>query len=728
MTTKQLAIKVTLSDAASAGLRAVTAQAIELGRRAMAVTRGLMAPVAGLVKSLFSLKTVLAGALGALAGGVAFQSIRRAAEEMDELVKTSRQLGISAQFLSELKYAADLSGVAFEGLSSSAAKAARNIEEALSSGRGRAADAFRELGVSLRGSTGEARPFETVLLDLSDAFNKLDDSYKRVAYAQDIFGKGGTQMLRLLELGRPAIAAMAEEARRLGVVFTDEQLENAEQFNDAISRIGKAWLGLRAGIIGQAGDEMAELMNRIASAVAAVPEIVGNVMTALRQALDANSPEGQRVLDSIAALGQGIVGVVNSIAFASIAALAGAIVDGSKVLLSVVDDVAIGVAKQWVTSFGRALSLSQDLMGWHEIARLTREGVAEINDVFSEENLQGSFRESFIAAMSEATAGTEALALGIDHISGQVVQLGRDADALFGVSEAMAKTAVDAASITDALRGIRPALEDVEAAAEQAGESLNEGAKGFREGWISAMEEITEQSRNTFALAGDLVRSLTIDVSRDLANALANAATGAKNFGDSMLDALRSILEGITQAITQFLILRAIMGVAGSFGGSASLVGSVGGTGSQALPSYGGMAFANKGLLSSVPNVSLPASVLATVMAAGVPAYASGTSSVPGPYTNRDVTLAMLTPREAVLTPRAADTLGRDRISHLNRGGSMDGGGVVFAPVINVTVQASSGTDGAQVGRDIGRTLAGELMKEISRNPAVRAQLRRQIG
>ncbi len=722
MTTKQLSIKVTLSDQASANARALTRLVVDLGRKALAATKSLMSPVTGLIKSLFSLKGVIAGAFAVFAGGAAFQSIRRAAEEMDELVKTSRQLGLSAQFLSELKYAADLSGVAFEGLSSSAAKAARNIDEALRTGRGDAAEAFRELGVQLRGMDGNARPFKEVLLDLSDALNNVDSSYRQVAYSQAIFGKGGTEMLRLFALGRPAIEAMAEEARRLGVVFSDEQLANAEAFNDALSRIGKAWLGIRANIIGQVGDEIADVMNRIASALAAVPEIVGNIARMLRESFDVNSPEGQRVLDAIAGLGQGIIGVINSVGYASIAVVAGAIVDGSKVLLSIVDDVAIGIGKQWVASFGETLAKGWDLVGASSLAQLTRDGVESVKEMFSDETLQGSFRESFIGAMADATAGTEALALGIDHISGQVLQLGRDADALFGISEALARTSLEAIKLPPTLREIDAELED-----------LKTGMSGFREGWVSAMEEIREMSENTFRLAGDLARALTVDISRDLGSALANAATGAKNFGDAMLDALRNILHGIAETVAQFLVLRAIMGIGGSIFGATTVAAippvNTGLSGMSGVAAGGGSIDWG----SIFGSGGLPSGFIVPGMAHGssrvlVPGYSSGISSVPGAYTNRDSTLAMLARDEAVLTPRAADTLGRGTIDHLNRGGSLGGGGISVVINAPITVQAAPGTDGAQVGRDIGRNIAGELLKELSRNPSVRSQLRNVIG
>lgn len=719
MTTKQLSIKVTLSDAATAGLRSLATSMVGFGRRVIGITNDVGAKIGGIARNLLSMKTLIAGVLGTLAGGAAFQSLRRAAAELDEIVKTSRQLGLSGQFLSELKYAADLSGVAFEGLSSSAAKAARNIDEIIrTGGKGKAADAFRELGVQIRGANGQARPFSDILLDLADGLGRVDSSYKRVAYSQAIFGKGGTEMLRLFALGRPAIQAMAEEARRLGVVFSDEQLANAEKFNDAITRIGKAWLGLRAGIIGRAGDEIADVMNRIASGIAAIPEIAGNIAGVFRQAFDVNSPEGRKMLDALAGLGQGIIGVFDAVAYGAVAVIAGGIVDGSRVLFAMIDDIAVGLGKRVAQSIGTQLAKAWESVGFHEMARMTREGLAWIDDHLGADVMLQSFRESFISSMNESGASTMALSLAVDNISEKIIRLGGDADALFGISEALSKTAVSAAAIPPRLREIN-----------EENENLKEGLKGLVVGFRDAFDAIREEAKNTASLGSEIAKTVTVDLSRGLSSAFIDGITKAKSFGDAVVNVMRDIARSVAQAITQFLILRAITGIAGSFAGAGVSLpaGGIGGSGSQGLPSFGGAAFANKGLTSARPNLSLSGATLAAITAAGVPAYASGTSSVPGPHTNRDVTLAMLTPREAVLTPRAADALGRDRIDHLNRGGSVGGGGMVFAPNITVNVQASPGTDGNQVGRDIGRNIAAELLKELSRNPGARAQFRSQL-
>lgn len=716
MTTKQLSIQVKLSDAASSGLRSLASQAVTFGKRVSGVAGEVGSKLGGIARNLLSMKTLVVGIVGALAGGAAFQSLRRAAEELDEIVKTSRQLGVSAQFLSELKYTADLAGLSFEALSTSSAKMMRNIEEAARTGGGKAAHAFRELGVRLREADGTARPFETVLLDLSDAFSTLDNDYKRVAYSQDIFGKSGTVMLRLLELGRPAIAAMADEARKLGVVFTDEQLANAEAFNDSISRIGKAWLGLRANIIGTSGDDIAELMNEIASGIAAVPEIAGNVSKVFRRAFDPKSPEGQATLNALGDLGQGIYGVANAIGVGVLAIVTSYGQDGLLIFKDLILQGGKQIGVDLIEVAAEQYIRLKEYIEGPGAGDLIREGIKELRGQASE---QESFAQRYTRVVGDIGQNTGDWAYAVDTLGASLVRVGQDADALFGISEALSKTAIEASHLPPIMREIN----------EEA-QSLNEGLAGLKEGWVSAMSVIQTESRNTARVGGDIAKSLTVDLSQGLGAALVDNVGKWKDMGKAAVGALRDVSKQIATTITNYLILKTIMGIAGSFGGSVAsgASGSIGGTGSTATASFGGAAFANKGMRSARSNLSLSGAALAAITSAGVPAYAMGTSSVPGPHTNRDVTLAMLTPREAVLTPRAADTLGRDRIDHLNRGGSMESGGMVFAPNITVNVQASPGTDGAQVGRDIGRNLAAELLKELARNPGARAQFRSQLA
>lgn len=77
----------------------------------------------------------------------------------------------------------------------------------------------------------------------------------------------------------------------------------------------------------------------------------------------------------------------------------------------------------------------------------------------------------------------------------------------------------------------------------------------------------------------------------------------------------------------------------------------------------------NGGSIYQLPEVDL-ASVAGTAASGQTPrrtlGYAAGTPRVPGQDTGEDTVPAMLRPNEAVLTPEAADAVGRDKIAELN--------------------------------------------------------------
>lgn len=187
-------------------------------------------------------------ALGAaVAGAFSAASIASIAATADEMAKLSRRTGIAIEDLSAYGYAAELSGSNTDEFASAMDRLNRNISDA-ASGLQTPAEAFQKLGISITNADGTLRKTSDVLDEVMQAFSELPAGPERAAIAMEIFGKSGAKLSSFLDLGKEGMAAMREEAERLGIVISEDLGKASEQFNDNMTRLGKSVEGVKVSI------------------------------------------------------------------------------------------------------------------------------------------------------------------------------------------------------------------------------------------------------------------------------------------------------------------------------------------------------------------------------------------------------------------------------------------------------------------------------------------------
>jgi len=181
----------------------------------------------------------------------------------DVLDKMSIRTGVSVEALSELGYAAELSGADLETLESGVRIMQRTLSEA-AQGSSTAVDALDRLGLSAAELAGLSP--EQQFKVLAERISKVADPTLRAAIAMDVFGKAGTKLLPLMAEGAAGIEAMQEEARRFGLTVSTETARDAAQLNDAL---GTLWKVLKQGVFTIGGalaptlKDLAERITRI---------------------------------------------------------------------------------------------------------------------------------------------------------------------------------------------------------------------------------------------------------------------------------------------------------------------------------------------------------------------------------------------------------------------------------------------------------------------------------
>lgn len=206
--------------------------------------------------------TAMTGAGLAITGfaGVAIKDFIDTGSAINDM---ALRTGFGVEALQEFGYAAGLSGGSMDDVEKAAKKMSMVIfgagEEAKVAGEKQAeawakggkevvavtgafTDSLAALGLNyaqLKGMKPEEQ-FTTIGFALAD----ISDATERAALAQQFFGRAGTSLLPMLSEGRAGFQAMADEAKRLGLIMDAESVAAADKLGDEMDKLRASLKGL----------------------------------------------------------------------------------------------------------------------------------------------------------------------------------------------------------------------------------------------------------------------------------------------------------------------------------------------------------------------------------------------------------------------------------------------------------------------------------------------------
>lgn len=217
-------------------------------------------------KSLLSPGKIALAGIGAAAASTAvgIYAINNNIAKLDAVAKQAAKTGLSGAFLQRLEFAADQSGVSAETLTSSIKKLTINIGEAVK-GNDSLAQSFADIGISVADlqSMSPEEQFRAVVEQIA----KLPTAADRASAAVKLLGRGGFDMVTLLNGGVGGLNDLLHEAESIGIGVSADDLKKIEAANDAWGRMKAA--------IGAVWDQITVAM---APALTSVATAIGNVV------------------------------------------------------------------------------------------------------------------------------------------------------------------------------------------------------------------------------------------------------------------------------------------------------------------------------------------------------------------------------------------------------------------------------------------------------------------
>ena len=226
----------------------------------------------------FSRRVAVAAAAAvtaAAAAGVAM--VRSGLQTVDAQAKLAQSLGTTVASIQTLERAGELAGVSMSGIEQATKDLTRRLSQA-AAGTGPAADALDRLGLSANELI--ALPLDQRVGAINAAIESFVPAAERAAVAGQLFGEEGS--IAMSRIDTATLRQATADVLAFGIVVSEQDADQIERTNDAISRLGLIWRGLS----NQLAVAAAPALEAVANAMAAVASRTGPLGIAIRGLFD----------------------------------------------------------------------------------------------------------------------------------------------------------------------------------------------------------------------------------------------------------------------------------------------------------------------------------------------------------------------------------------------------------------------------------------------------------
>lgn len=188
------------------------------------------------------------GTAAVTAGKKLFDMANDAAAAGDEIDKASQRIGLSRQGYQEWDYVLSQNGASISSLENGMKKLNNTVDDAIN-GSTSATDKFQRLGISMEDLQGKSREeiFEMTVKGLQG----ISDEGEKAAIANDLLGNSSVELAALLNQSAESTEDLKNKASELGLVMSDESVDAAVNYTDAMDNLTRSFAGVKNNITSQ---------------------------------------------------------------------------------------------------------------------------------------------------------------------------------------------------------------------------------------------------------------------------------------------------------------------------------------------------------------------------------------------------------------------------------------------------------------------------------------------
>jgi hypothetical protein len=242
----------------------------------------------GLMGRLANLNQVwdLAAKAASVVGGVVKDLTTAVAEHGAAVSDAASQVGLGTTALQRLQYAGEMTGSSAETVTKVLQEQGKMMRETAANSATPFGKALEEIGLKL--STLENMDAGDRIGRIGEALSRVEDKGKQAALSLALFGGEGPKVLALALEGRAGIAALGDEAERLGFVLGEEVVEQGAALDDMLVQLSVMIQGVKNDIGAALMPTIAELVGDLSTWIKANKDLIrDNVKGFIEGVIDA---------------------------------------------------------------------------------------------------------------------------------------------------------------------------------------------------------------------------------------------------------------------------------------------------------------------------------------------------------------------------------------------------------------------------------------------------------
>lgn len=255
-----------------------------------------------------------AAALAATAGAAFIKFGQDSLSVADDVGDAAARLGIGAEAYQKLGIAATAAGGTPELMSEAMDKLNENMGAFVQNGGGKAADAFKQLGIAGQITSGQLQTADQVFYAAVSAMENIEDPALKARIAMQLFGKSaGVDMLEVVAAGSDALKGYGEAAQDAGRIMSDEMVAKLSDAKLALDNASTAAGQMATVMAGEAvvaivdmAKELTPLWEQVKTLWSQVVEFLMPSITELGAAIMnfAQGPAGKFFIELFREIGQ----------------------------------------------------------------------------------------------------------------------------------------------------------------------------------------------------------------------------------------------------------------------------------------------------------------------------------------------------------------------------------------------------------------------------------------